>query len=503
MYFNVTNRIDVKTSAIELAEVKRLTMFDYLKKVKQSDKFSSCIVELDENYAHHDLEQKFGFKDRIINLFEYFQGLKPQSIKKEKALINRIFLHQSYHFKNRDNLVDIYESQDGRITLGCLKDRVYYADYKDSWGFLDRREFYKNGVLSHTHVFDDKYRVVCKEYYDNNGKPKLTLYYRGSSDTETVLTLIYLVTNNGLKVFNSMNELIAYFFKQLAEQKPNSTFLFDRSIPILDAIQLEQIPAKKIFVFHSRYKDEHGKIMPVYQNIANQIKNNSLDELIVSTNKEKADIVKLAKIASTKINVIPVTYIEDVVPKDYAQRDKNKLILVSRVSEEKRVIDAIRAVIKLKKQFHNIYLDIWGYGDDYNGNQYLDEVKDLIDNQNASKYIRLKGYSHNLTKEYDTAAIQLLTSKYEGFSMSLLEGQSHGVPAVSYDVEYGPSDIIEQNRSGFLVKAGSVNDLVKKIRLLLSDRDKAAEFSKQAYEASKRYSFGKIVDKWLSLEKIK
>lgn len=66
MFYFFTSREDMLTSAIELAQVKRMHIFDCLK-------LDSKIVTLQYNWAHHEAAEKLGFTGRVINLFEYFQ----------------------------------------------------------------------------------------------------------------------------------------------------------------------------------------------------------------------------------------------------------------------------------------------------------------------------------------------------------------------------------------------------------------------------------------------
>lgn len=68
MNYFITSREDIKTSAIELAQVKRLQIFDYLHQPAK-------IVTMYYNFAHLDAENKLGTSGRVINLFQFYQRL--------------------------------------------------------------------------------------------------------------------------------------------------------------------------------------------------------------------------------------------------------------------------------------------------------------------------------------------------------------------------------------------------------------------------------------------
>ena len=49
----------------------------------------------------------------------------------------------------------------------------------------------------------------------------------------------------------------------------------------------------------------------------------------------------------------------------------------------------------------------------------------------------------DLSQEYNNAYLSIVTSNMEGFSLALLEGQSFGVPTISYDIKYGPNELVK------------------------------------------------------------
>jgi glycosyltransferase involved in cell wall biosynthesis len=58
----------------------------------------------------------------------------------------------------------------------------------------------------------------------------------------------------------------------------------------------------------------------------------------------------------------------------------------------------------------------------------------------------------NIEEKYAESSIFVLSSRYEGFGMVLIEAMSFGIPCVSFNCNYGPSDIIKNNEDGFLAK---------------------------------------------------
>ena len=120
--------------------------------------------------------------------------------------------------------------------------------------------------------------------------------------------------------------------------------------------------------------------------------------------------------------------------KDYSNENKyvspKKIISVARYSPEKQLIQQIELINKLKDSFPNIELHMYGFGKE---EQHL---KERIQELGLEKHVILRGFLKDLTDEYQDAYLNLITSNMEGFSLALLECESHGVPSISYDIQY-------------------------------------------------------------------
>src|SRR5699024_11314381 len=75
------------------------------------------------------------------------------------------------------------------------------------------------------------------------------------------------------------------------------------------------------------------------------------------------------------------------------------------------------------------------------------QIKDL----NLTNHVFLKGFTNDTNRIYQKSIVSLLTSKSEAFAMVLLESMINETPVISYDINYGPSDIITDGLDGFLI----------------------------------------------------
>ena len=102
----------------------------------------------------------------------------------------------------------------------------------------------------------------------------------------------------------------------------------------------------------------------------------------------------------------------------------------------------------------------------------------------------------NIKSAYLASALYLMPSRWEGFPMVLLEAISYGLPAISFNCQTGPADIINDNEDGFLIEPNNVEDFINKIIILIDDEQLRVKMSQHAILNSKRFISSQIYYKW-------
>ena len=81
----------------------------------------------------------------------------------------------------------------------------------------------------------------------------------------------------------------------------------------------------------------------------------------------------------------------------------------------------------------------------------------------------------------------------------LLEAKVNKLPIISFDIETGPNEIVENNINGFLVKKYNTEEYAKKLNKLLNDEDLRQNFSDNAYCNIEKFKEEKILKEWENL----
>jgi glycosyltransferase involved in cell wall biosynthesis len=173
----------------------------------------------------------------------------------------------------------------------------------------------------------------------------------------------------------------------------------------------------------------------------------------------------------------------------------NILLAVGRFSKEKQFTLLISVFQQLADSFPNWVLVILGEG--LERKLLLEQIKSfgLIDR------VYLPGQAGNMKQWYESADLYVLTSSFEGFPNTLVEAMAHGTPAVSFDCDTGPRDIIRNEVDGMLIPLNNISALKEGLRRLMSDRLLRLRFAEQALGVRERFSTKRIMNIWDKLFK--
>ena len=142
-----------------------------------------------------------------------------------------------------------------------------------------------------------------------------------------------------------------------------------------------------------------------------------------------------------------------------------------------------------------IHLVILGKGEE------KERLEKQIDGLQMCKFIHLLGFKNNVFSYVTNAKFLVLTSKYEGFSMVILEALFAGTPVVSFDCETGPGELVQNEHNGLLVKNQDFKALQEANERMVDDSQLYYLCKENAKTSVSSFSNEKISKKWLDLVK--
>ena len=212
---------------------------------------------------------------------------------------------------------------------------------------------------------------------------------------------------------------------------------------------------------------------------------NKYDEFIVLTKEDKENW------HNKKIKIIP-NFINNI-SKKVSECNSKKIISVGRLEHQKGYDILIDVWNIISKKYPDWILEIYGNGSE------RENLQNKINKLRLEKSFLLKGAEKNIQEKYLESSIYVMSSRFEGMPMVLLEAMTYGLPIISFDCPCGPKDIIKDNEDGFLVEFGNIEQMAEKIEKLISDEEKRKLFGKNARKNVERFSADTIMKEWKEL----
>jgi glycosyltransferase involved in cell wall biosynthesis len=190
----------------------------------------------------------------------------------------------------------------------------------------------------------------------------------------------------------------------------------------------------------------------------------------------------------------PLLVQEDkIIPESVCCVGRKILLAVGRLESQKGFDQLLDAFSILAQKHSDWDLVVLGEG------ALRTAIEHQVQTERLEKRVFLPGRVGNVGKWYEHADLYVMSSRFEGFPNTLAEALAYGLPAVSFDCDTGPRDIIRHEVDGLLVTQGDVAGLSTALDRLMGDVDLRERFGKRAVEARERLSLERITGMWEEL----
>jgi glycosyltransferase involved in cell wall biosynthesis len=305
--------------------------------------------------------------------------------------------------------------------------------------------------------------------------------------------------NNGKSLWN---KLLHYPLKQRFHKRKLTKLLMRLKADIVISMFCNDVSfitnikdgSKKILEIHfSKFKRlQYGRkglwrLVDIWFNRQDEKIISRFDRFIVLTEEDKTYWGNLPNIA-----VIHNARTFDANEKVSELTSKN-VVAIGRYDYQKGfdiLLDIWREVCKVVPDWH---LDIVGDGILHN------EFQNIINKYGIEDRVTLAKPTDNIRQYYLNSSLLVMTSRYEGLPMVLLEAQAFGLPIVSFACKCGPRDIITDGVDGYLIEEGDKKLFTDKLVELINNKLLRLQMGTAAKINSERFAQEKVMKKWTDL----
>lgn len=354
--------------------------------------------------------------------------------------------------------------------------------------------------------------VVCLEYPQE--QQRSSFFNEKESDATAPFKILRIPSTS--VVFSKEDRIVRlntwhYLKKSLDKFKPDVVHLNSEwTIGYLGSIYARHRKLPCVFTFHTMWED----YLSNYVNFLPDISLRKIGAGIVKYYLKRADeiIAPTQRIASV-VSRYGIDKMPDILPTGIPEeklkysikrgmavrsrlyskcpgiKGKKILLFVGRVVKEKNcafLLDVLREIQKKNKKTAVLFVG--------NG-PYLEELKELAENQNLTDSVFFTGYipGEDLIYFYRMASVFTFPSKTETQGLVTVEAMLSGLPVVAIG-ELGTVDVMQGDNGGFMVK-DDVNEFAQKVQFLLEDQNLRKEKSLEAKSWGAKWKISSLTPK--------
>ncbi len=503
-YFFLIGGVFIEPTAIEIQACVRAKLFKEYFNVMPTIITHGFEPNLKTNLKVHCESRDYKEEIPIFSIFDFY----CDKMDKAEHINNQSYeWQQNFRYEvDRNNLNNYYVFNGEKLQMYIqyhpytrLIDYVNYISHVGNEIKIIKRDYYdEQGYLSQTGVVDPKTKAEKVKYLlDRNGKQRLEIHYNIIGNNQPKVTKIFVYNKNGMvtNIFDSHEDLVADSLQKIADLYPDDElyFFIEHSI-FYQALRKLKHPNKNIIsIFHDIHtispEVEDAPYHKHFTDALAEARTNSELSTIILTDKQKEDIEKRL-IKFDNLHVIPNTINYDFPQVEFEKRDRFLLTSFVRLSPVKQVDKTIEMFSIVKKAFPQAKLEIYGVG------ELHEMLQRKINNLSLTESVKLKGFIKNPYKVFEKAGLTLLTSRSEAYPLVITESLATGCPFISFDVNYGPSDMIKNGENGYLISPNNIEEMARKIIFLLNNPVLHKKMSENAYKSKNKFSMETVVKKW-------
>jgi glycosyltransferase involved in cell wall biosynthesis len=213
------------------------------------------------------------------------------------------------------------------------------------------------------------------------------------------------------------------------------------------------------------------------------------DAVVVLTEGDRAEYAQA--LPGARVERIPNAV--HAVDQPHSDQSGKIVIAAGRLFPQKGFDLLLPAFAEVVRHHPDWQLRIYGTG------PKKDRLRAQIEELRLYNNVFLMGRTEHFDEELTKASVFVLSSRFEGLPMVMIEAMSHALPIVSFDCPTGPGDVITDGADGVLVPPADVEALGGALVRVIGDRPLRERLGAQAAVTVRNYAPDAVMPQWEAL----
>lgn len=473
------------------------------------ENFNSNIVTFDYKDNYKQIHQKLidskrlDSKVSILNVYDYYKNknmFRKRISKDDKQIQKMKEKNLRMHLETfRDYKHIRYFDNEGRYVLykrwnneGNL---LFVERYRDDRSKLCRFEFNGKKEKTKTIYYDMENRKKQELYHTPDGFTFLNVDYNAATE-KPIQIFLFDRKENEIIQFGTKNPMLQFhkhWLEELSKSCKEKPLIINDGIFLTHTLmEVDKKLAYRVCAVHTNHFDSpftYGSVLrKSHEHLMKNYK--KLDGIVFLTKKQRDMVIE--QFGDYQNDFIIPNALSNIQTTNH-KKDFNKLCYIGRLDENKNVSESIKAFNLIKNNHPDAQFHIYGSGSEKNN------LLSLINQLELSEQVFIHDYTNEVGRIFEESLFSVVTSNFEGFCLVITESMMMGTPVISYDCNFGPSDIISDGEDGFLVESGNVSLFAEKMSHYLSNPEIALKMGEKAKINVNKFEQNQVYGLWLKL----
>lgn len=224
--------------------------------------------------------------------------------------------------------------------------------------------------------------------------------------------------------------------------------------------------------------------------LARRLSARTCERIVVLTELDREKWVRSLRCSNVEVIPNSLTF---PLPAEPAARTSRTAVAVGRLTDVKGFDVLLHAWVPIADAFPDWRLRIVGNG------ELLAPLTQLRDRLGLQECVRLEPARSDIESVYRDAAMLCLSSRYEGFSLVLVEAMAYGLPIVATDCETGVRALLSHGENARLSPVDDPAALAREIAAVIASPELAARLANAGRRDVHKFAPAEIAVRWEGL----